>query len=239
MKLLVIDSSFKGQEYIPETNVIIGNAEVGMGTTLSNTAKENQSAGLFDTLKKFFSTILPTKNNEPVIEQKDNLKDEIENKLEQAKYEGRMEAVQEILQTSGQTQNKGRVPLPKEIGQLLSDSLKKNEQLAESIKNAEKNKMSYGVEMYKRGHDDSRQKIKDLQSDVADLIRDYAKGSKDVQSYYAQPRNSRIFLSPIEQERQKQLNLNSPKQQEEQKMNIAEKEEQKQNQQESRGWGRR
>lgn len=36
---------------------------------------------------------------------------------------------------------------------------------------------------------------------VADLIRDYAKGDKEVQAYCSQPKQDRLFNSPIEPER--------------------------------------
>lgn len=70
---------------------------------------------------------------------------------------------------------------------------------------------------------------------VAELIRDYAKGNKEVQAYCSQPKQDRLFNSPIEPERLNQQKIVIPKQEAPQK--IEEKQEQQQTQQESEGGG--
>lgn len=63
-------------------------------------------------------------------------------------------------------------------------------------------KINFGNERYREGSQGSQARIKGLEEDVAELIREYAHGDPDVILHYSTPREDRLFLSPKEMERQ-------------------------------------
>lgn len=63
-------------------------------------------------------------------------------------------------------------------------------------------KINFGNERYREGSQGSQARIKGLEEDVAELIREYAHGDPGVILHYSTPREDRLFLSPKEMERQ-------------------------------------
>lgn len=65
-------------------------------------------------------------------------------------------------------------------------------------------KINFGNERYREGSQGSQARIKGLEEDVAELIREYAHGDPDVILHYSTPREDRLFMSPKELERQEE-----------------------------------
>jgi len=64
-------------------------------------------------------------------------------------------------------------------------------------------KINFGNERYREGLKGSQTRIKGLEEDVAELIREYAHGDPDVLRHYSTPREERLFMSPKELEQQR------------------------------------
>ena len=102
---------------------------------------------------------------------------------------------------------------PENIGKrwrLWFDKAKSLEQKVKQLKEAAESqkeaaywaKINFGNERYREGLKGSQTRIKGLEEDVAELIREYAHGDPDVMRYYSDPREERLFMSPKEMERQ-------------------------------------
>lgn len=85
----------------------------------------------------------------------------------------------------------------------LEQEVKQLKEAAEAQKEAAyRAKINFGNERYREGLKGSQTRIKGLEEDVAELIREYAHGDPDVILHYSTPREDRLFLSPKELERQ-------------------------------------
>jgi hypothetical protein len=85
----------------------------------------------------------------------------------------------------------------------LEQEVKQLKEAAEAQKEAAYwAKINFGNERYREGSQGSQARIKGLEEDVAELIREYAHGDPDVILHYSTPREDRLFLSPKEMERQ-------------------------------------
>ena len=129
---------------------------------------------------------------------------------EKGRQEGGKQVLQDIL-SAARLKLEGLTP--ENIGKrwrLWFDKAKSLEQKVKQLKEAAEAqkeaaywaKINFGNERYREGLKGSQTRIKGLEEDVAELIRDYAHGDPDVMRYYSDPREERLFMSPKEMERQ-------------------------------------
>lgn len=85
--------------------------------------------------------------------------------------------------------------LEREVKQLKEAAEGQNKALQDKI-------LMHGREQYREGMKTAQTRIKELEEDVYELIRDYAHDDPDVMRYYSTPREDRLFLSPKELEQQ-------------------------------------
>lgn len=168
---------------------------------------------------------------------------------EKGRQEGEKQVLQAILSAA-------RLKLedltPENIGKrwrLWFDKAKSLEQEVKQLKEAAEAqkeaaywaKINFGNERYREGLKGSQTRIKGLEEDVAELIREYAHGDPDVLRHYSTPREDRLFMSPLEQERQEEERKRREQQEGRKKVpRLAEapKQERQEEEQRSRGFRR-
>ena len=141
---------------------------------------------------------------------------QLEVQLPTEREKGRQEGGKQVLQA---ILSAARLKLedltPENIGKrwrLWFDKAKSLEQEVRQLKKAAEAqkeaaywaKINFGNERYREGLKGSQARIKGLEEDVAELIREYAHGDSDVILHYSTPREDRLFLSPKEMERQEE-----------------------------------
>ena len=141
---------------------------------------------------------------------------QLEVQLPTEREKGRQEGGKQVLQA---ILSAARLKLedltPENIGKrwrLWFDKAKSLEQEEKQLKEAAEAqkeaaywaKINFGNERYREGSQGSQTRIKGLEEDVAELIREYAHGDPDVLRYYSTPREDRLFMSPKELERQEE-----------------------------------
>lgn len=164
---------------------------------------------------------------------------------------GQQEGKKSTLQAIAQAARMRFVDLtPENIGRSLAQWFAKANRLEQEIKElkeaaeAQKEaaywaKINFGTERYREGIKGSQMRIKGLEEDVAELIREYANGDPDVILHYSTPREDRLFMSPKELERQEERKRKE--QQEDKKVPRpveAPKQERQEGEQRSRGFRR-
>lgn len=164
---------------------------------------------------------------------------------------GQQEGKKSTLQAIAQAARMQFVDLtPENIGRSLAQWFAKANRLEQEIKElkeaaeAQKEaaywaKINFGTERYREGIKGSQMRIKGLEEDVAELIREYANGDPDVILHYSTPREDRLFMSPKELERQEERKRKE--QQEDKKVPRpveAPKQERQEGEQRSRGFRR-
>lgn len=124
----------------------------------------------------------------------------------------------------------------------LEQEVKQLKEAAEAQKEAAYwAKINFGNERYREGSQGSQTRIKGLEEDVAELIQEYAHGHPDVILHYSTPREDRLFMSPLEQERQEEERKRREQQEGRKKVpRLAEapKQERQEEEQRSRGFRR-
>jgi hypothetical protein len=141
---------------------------------------------------------------------------QLEVQLPTEREKGRQEGGKQVLQA---ILSAARLKLedltPENIGKrwrLWFDKAKSLEQEVKQLKEAAEAqkeaaywaKINFGNERYREGSQGSQARIKGLEEDVAELIREYAHGDPDVILHYSTPREDRLFMSPKELERQEE-----------------------------------
>lgn len=141
---------------------------------------------------------------------------QLEVQLPTEREKGRQEGGKQVLQA---ILSAARLKLedltPENIGKrwrLWFDKAKSLEQEVRQLKKAAEAqkeaaywaKINFGNERYREGSQGSQARIKGLEEDVAELIREYAHGDPDVILRYSTPREDRLFMSPKELERQEE-----------------------------------
>ena len=164
---------------------------------------------------------------------------------------GQQEGKKSTLQAIAQAARMRFVDLtPENIGRSLAQWFAKANRLEQEIKElkeaaeAQKEaaywaKINFGTERYREGIKGSQMRIKGLEEDVAELIREYANGDPDVILHYSTSREDRLFMSPKELERQEERKRKE--QQEDKKVPRpveAPKQERQEGEQRSRGFRR-
>lgn len=140
------------------------------------------------------------------------LKAQLPTERKKGRQEGGKQVLQAILSAA-------RLKLedltPENIGKrwrLWFDKAKSLEQEVKQLKKAAEAqkeaaywaKINFGNERYREGLKGSQTRIKGLEEDVAELIREYAHGDPDMIQHYSTPREDRLFLSSKELERQEE-----------------------------------
>lgn len=168
---------------------------------------------------------------------------------EKGRQEGRKQALQAILSAA---RLKLEELTPENIGKrwrlwfdkvkLLEQEVKQLKEAAEAQNKAIQDKiLMHGREQYREGMKTAQTRIKGLEEDVYELIRDYAHGDPDVIEHYSTPRENRLFMSPKEVERQEAERRKREQQEGKRKVPRlveAPKEERKEEEQRSRGFRR-
>lgn len=178
---------------------------------------------------------------------------QLEVQLPTEREKGRQEGGKQVLQA---ILSAARLKLedltPENIGKrwrLWFDKAKSLEQEVKQLKEAAEAqkeaaywaKINFGNERYREGSQGSQTRIKGLEADVAELIREYAHGHPDVILHYSTPREDRLFMSPLEQKRQEEERKRREQQEGRKKVpRLAEapKQERQEEEQRSRGFRR-
>lgn len=141
---------------------------------------------------------------------------QLEVQLPTEREKGRQEGGKQVLQAILSAARLKQEDLtPENIGKrwrLWFDKAKSLEQEVRQLKKAAEAqkeaaywaKINFGNERYREGSQGSQARIKGLEEDVAELIREYAHGDPDVILHYSTPREDRLFMSPKELERQEE-----------------------------------
>lgn len=141
---------------------------------------------------------------------------QLEVQLPTEREKGRQEGGKQVLQAIlSAARLKLEYLTPENIGKrwrLWFDKAKSLEQEVRQLKKAAEAqkeaaywaKINFGNERYREGSQGSQARIKGLEEDVAELIREYAHGDPDVILHYSTPREDRLFMSPKELERQEE-----------------------------------
>lgn len=98
-------------------------------------------------------------------------------------------------------------------------------------------KINFGNERYREGSQGSQARIKGLEEDVAELIREYAHGDPDVILHYSTPREDRLFLSPKEMERQEAERKKREQEGKKKAPQVTEAPKQERQKEQKRSWG--
>lgn len=164
---------------------------------------------------------------------------------EKGRQEGGKQVLQDILSAA-------RLKLedltPENIGKrwrLWFDKAKSLEQEVRQLKKtaeAQKKaaywaKINFGNERYREGSQGSQARIKGLEEDVAELIREYAHGDPDVILHYSTPREDRLFLSPKEMERQEAERKKREQEGKKKAPQVTEAPKQERQKEQKRSWG--
>jgi hypothetical protein len=120
--------------------------------------------------------------------------------------------------------------LEQEVKQLTEAAEAQNKAVQELISKRE-------VEMYRRGKNEAQTRIKGLEEDVAELIREYAHGDPDVILHYSTPREDRLFLSPKEMERQEAERKKREQEGKKKAPQVTEAPKQERQEEQKRSWG--
>lgn len=174
----------------------------------------------------------------------------LEVQLPTEREKGRQEGGKQVLQA---ILSAARLKLedltPENIGKrwrLWFDKAKSLEQEVKQLKEAAEAqkeaaywaKINFGNERYREGSQGSQTRIKGLEEDVAELIREYAHGHPDVILHYSTPREDRLFMSPLEQKRQEEERKRREQQEGRKKVpRLAEAPKQERQEEQKRSWG--
>lgn len=120
--------------------------------------------------------------------------------------------------------------LEQEVRELKEATEAQNKAVQELISKRE-------VEMYRRGKNEAQTQIKELEEDVAELIREYAHGDPDVILHYSTPREDRLFLSPKEMERQEAERKKREQEGKKKAPQVTEAPKQERQEEQKRSWG--
>lgn len=174
---------------------------------------------------------------------------QLEVQLPTEREKGRQEGGKQVLQA---ILSAGRFKLdelkPENIGKrwrLWFDKAKSLEQEVRQLKKtaeAQKEaaywaKINFGNERYREGSQGSQARIKGLEEDVAELIREYAHGDPDVILHYSTPREDRLFLSPKEMERQEAERKKREQEGKKKAPQVTEAPKQERQKEQKRSWG--
>lgn len=174
---------------------------------------------------------------------------QLEAQLPAEREKGRQEGGKQVLQA---ILSAARLKLgdltPENIGKrwrLWFDKAKSLEQEVRQLKKtaeAQKEaaywaKIDFGNERYREGSQGSQARIKGLEEDVAELIREYAHGDPDVILHYSTPREDRLFLSPKEMERQEAERKKREQEGKKKAPQVTEAPKQERQKEQKRSWG--
>lgn len=174
---------------------------------------------------------------------------QLEAQLPTEREKGRQEGGKQVLQA---ILSAARLKLgdltPENIGKrwrLWFDKAKSLEQEVRQLKKtaeAQKEaaywaKIDFGNERYREGSQGSQARIKGLEEDVAELIREYAHGDPDVILHYSTPREDRLFLSPKEMERQEAERKKREQEGKKKAPQVTEAPKQERQKEQKRSWG--
>ena len=98
-------------------------------------------------------------------------------------------------------------------------------------------KINFGNERYSEGLKGSQTRIKGLEEDVAELIREYAHGDPDVLRHYSTPREERLFMSPKELEQQEAEQKKREQEGKKKAPQVTEAPKQERQEEQKRSWG--
>lgn len=174
----------------------------------------------------------------------------LEVQLPTEREKGRQEGGKQVLQA---ILSAARLKLedltPENIGKrwrLWFDKAKSLEQEVKQLKEAAEAqkeaaywaKINFGNERYREGLKGSQTRIKGLEEDVAELIREYAHGDPDVLRHYSTPREERLFMSPKELEQQEEAERKKREQEGKKKApQVTEAPKQERQEEQKRSWG--
>lgn len=174
---------------------------------------------------------------------------QLEVQLPTEREKGRQEGGKQVLQA---ILSAARLKLedltPENIGKrwrLWFDKAKSLEQEVRQLKKAAEAqkeaaywaKINFGNERYREGSQGSQARIKGLEEDVAELIREYAHGDPDVILHYSTPREDRLFLSPKEMERQEAERKKREQEGKKKAPQVTEAPKQERQKEQKRSWG--
>lgn len=174
---------------------------------------------------------------------------QLEVQLPTEREKGRQEGGKQVLQA---ILSAARLKLedltPENIGKrwrLWFDKAKSLEQEVRQLKKAAEAqkeaaywaKINFGNERYREGSQGSQARIKGLEEDVAELIREYAHGDPDVILHYSTPRKDRLFLSPKEMERQEAERKKREQEGKKKAPQVTEAPKQERQKEQKRSWG--
>lgn len=120
--------------------------------------------------------------------------------------------------------------LEQEVRELKEATEAQNKAVQELISKRE-------VEMYRRGKNEAQTRIKGLEEDVAELIREYAHGDPDVLRHYSTPREERLFMSPKELEQQEAERKKREQEGKKKAPQVTEAPKQERQEEQKRSWG--
>lgn len=120
----------------------------------------------------------------------------------------------------------------------LEQEVKQLKEAAEAQKEAAYwAKINFGNERYREGLKGSQTRIKGLEEDVAELIREYAHGDPDVLRHYSTPREERLFMSPKELEQQEAERKKREQEGKKKAPQVTEAPKQERQEEQKRSWG--
>lgn len=120
----------------------------------------------------------------------------------------------------------------------LEQDVKQLKEAAEAQKEAAYwAKINFGNERYREGLKGSQTRIKGLEEDVAELIREYAHGDPDVLRHYSTPREERLFMSPKELEQQEAERKKREQEGKKKAPQVTEAPKQERQEEQKRSWG--
>lgn len=193
--------------------------------------------------EKVVDTIKGTKKS--LQERIKQLEEELPTEREKGRQEGGKQVLQAILSAA-------RLKLedltPENIGKrwrLWFDKAKSLEHEVKQLKEAAEAqkeaaywaKINFGNERYREGLKGSQTRIKGLEEDVAELIREYAHGDPDVLRHYSTPREERLFMSPKELEQQEAERKKREQEGKKKAPQVTEAPKQERQEEQKRSWG--
>lgn len=173
----------------------------------------------------------------------------LEVQLPTEREKGRQEGGKQVLQAILSAAHLKLEDLtPENIGKrwrLWFDKAKSLEQEVKQLKKAAEAqkeaaywaKINFGNERYREGLKGSQTRIKGLEEDVAELIREYAHGDPDVLRHYSTPREERLFMSPKELEQQEAERKKREQEGKKKAPQVTEAPKQERQEEQKRSWG--
>ena len=174
---------------------------------------------------------------------------QLEAELPTEREKGRQEGGKQVLQAILSAAHLKLEDLtPENIGKrwrLWFDKAKSLEQEVKQLKEAAEAqkeaaywaKINFGNERYREGSKGSQTRIKGLEEDVAELIREYAHGDPDVLRHYSTPREERLFMSPKELEQQEAERKKREQEGKKKAPQVTEAPKQERQEEQKRSWG--